>query len=59
MLRQNIDFIAVFFIAAGLLAFPKVAAFQLTPIRLQNAIQVQSCPLQADILSSIERALNK
>jgi hypothetical protein len=66
MLRWNIDCIAVFFIAVVLLGFSKVPSLRfpadmLDAIQMQNAVSVDSCPLQIqnEVLSRIAYILNQ
>jgi hypothetical protein len=55
MLRWNIDFLAVFFIAVAMLSFSK-DSFQ-----FQNAVSVDSCPLQIrnEVISRIAYILDE
>lgn len=66
MLRWNIDFLAVFFIAVVMLGFSKMASLRfpadvLDSIQMQNAVSVDSCPLQIrnEVLSRIAYILNQ
>jgi hypothetical protein len=65
MLRWNIDFLAVFFIAIVMLGFSKMASLRvpdaLDSIQIQNAVSVDSCPLQIrnEVLSRIAYILNQ
>jgi hypothetical protein len=57
MLRQNIDFFAVFFIALTMLGFSQVRSWHLPPafdsIRFENAIQIERCPFTKQVLSNL------
>ena len=57
MCSRNIDFFAVLVITLAMLGFSKLASLRvpdaLDPIRLQNAIHVESCPLPGEILSRL------
>ena len=66
MLRWNIDFIAVFFIAVVMLGFSKMPSLRIPvdtmdAIQMQNAVSVDSCPLQIrnEVLSRIAHILNQ
>jgi len=65
MLRWNIDFLAVFFIAVVMLGFSKMASLRvpgaLDSMQMQNAVSVDSCPLQIgnEVLSRIAYILNQ
>jgi hypothetical protein len=64
MLRWNIDFIAVFFIAVVMLGYSKMASMRfpadmLDAIQMQNAVSVDSCPIQREVLSRIAYILNQ
>jgi hypothetical protein len=64
MLRWNIDFLAVFFIAVVMLGFSKMASLRfpadaLDSIQMQNAVSVDSCPIQREVLSRIAYILNQ
>ena len=63
MLRWNIDFLAVFFIAFVMLGFSKMASLRvpdaLDSMQMQNAISVDSCPIQREVLSRIAYILNQ
>jgi len=57
MFGRNIDFFAVFFIALAMLAFAEVRSWHLhdalDSIRLENAIQVERCPISEQVLSNV------
>ena len=64
MLRWNIDFLAVLFIAVVMLGFSKMASLRfpadvLDSIQIQNAVSVDSCPIQREVLSRIAYILNQ
>jgi hypothetical protein len=63
MFRRNIDFLAVFFIAVVMLGFSKAASVRLPEvmdsIQMQNAVSVDSCPIQREVLSRIAYILNQ
>jgi hypothetical protein len=66
MLRWNIDFIAVFCIAVLMLGFSKMPSLRIPvdamdAIQMQNAVSVDSCPLQIrnEVLSRIAYILNQ
>jgi hypothetical protein len=64
MLRWNIDFLAVFFIAVVMLGFSKMASLRFPAdvadsIQMQNAVSVDSCPIQREVLSRIAYILNQ
>jgi hypothetical protein len=63
MLRWNIDFLAVFFIAVVMLGFSKMASLRdpelMDSIQMQNAVSVDSCPIQREVLSRIAYILNQ
>jgi len=64
MLRWNIDFLAVFFIAVVMLGFSKMASLRfpadvVDSIQMQNAVSVDSCPIQREVLSRIAYILNQ
>jgi hypothetical protein len=65
MFRRNIDFLAVFFIAAVMLGFSRMASLKvpdaLDSIQMQNAVSVDSCPLQIGnrVLSRIAYILDQ
>ncbi len=57
MLGRNIDFFAVFFIALAMLGFAEVRSWHLQEaldsIRVENAIQVERCPISEQVLSNL------
>jgi hypothetical protein len=57
MLRRNIDFFAVLFIALAMLGFAEARSWNvreaLDSIRVENAIQVERCPISRQVLSNI------
>ncbi len=63
MLGRNVDFIAVFVIALGLLVLsnaPSQFRFPLEPIRVENInAQSSGCPVSDRILSRIAYLLNQ
>jgi hypothetical protein len=63
MLRWNIDFLAVFFIAVVMLGFSKMASLRLPEvmdsIQLQNAVSVDTCPIRDEVISRIAYILNR
>jgi hypothetical protein len=65
MLRWNIDFLAVFFIAVVMLGFSKMASLRvpdaLDSMQMQNAVSVDSCPIHIrnEILSRIAYILDQ
>ena len=63
MLRRNVDFFAMCFIALGLLAFSKLSAVRLSPlpqpIRFQNAMTTDQCPVSTEVLSRLASLLEK
>jgi hypothetical protein len=64
MLRWNIDFIAVFLIAVVMLGFSKLPSLRIPvdamdSIQMQNAVSVDSCPIQREVLSRIAYILNQ
>jgi len=64
MFRRNIDFLAVLLIAVLMLGFSKAAALRfpadvLDSIQMQNAVSVDSCPIQREVLSRIAYILNQ
>jgi hypothetical protein len=58
MLRWNIDFLAVFFIAVVMLGFSKVPSLG-PSFQLQNAVSVDSCPIRDQVISRIAYILNQ
>jgi uncharacterized membrane protein len=63
MFRRNIDFLAVFIIAAAMMGFSKVAPLRLPEvmdsIQTQNAVSADLCPIQREVLSRIAYILNQ
>ncbi len=63
MLRWNIDFLAVLFIAVVMLGFSKASSLRLPEamdsIQMQNAVSVDSCPIRNEVLSRIAYILNQ
>jgi hypothetical protein len=57
MLKQNVDFFAVLFIALAMLGFAKIGTWHfadpLDSIHLENAIDIERCPLTEQVLSNI------
>ena len=62
MLRRNVDFFALLFIVAGMFAFSSLPAVGLPrapqPIRFQNAMKSDPCPISAELLSRLDFLLN-
>jgi len=61
MFRRHIDFLAVFFLAVVMAAFSKASSVpppDLDVIRLQNAVNSQSCPL-SQALARLDNILNR
>jgi hypothetical protein len=58
MLRWNIDFLAVLFIAVVMLGFSKMPSLGI-PVQMQNAVSVDSCPIRNEVLSRIAYILNQ
>jgi hypothetical protein len=60
MLRWNIDFLAVSFIAVVMLGFSKMPSLG-NSFQFQNAVSANSCPLQVrdEVLSRIAYILNQ
>ena len=64
MFRRNIDFLAVLLIAVLMLGFSKAASLRfpadvMDSIQMQNAVSVDSCPIQREVLSRIAYILNQ
>ncbi|HEV8042842.1 MAG TPA: hypothetical protein VGP62_28450 [Bryobacteraceae bacterium] len=66
MFGRNVDFLAVFVIAVVMLGFSKMPSLRIPidamdSIQMQNAVSVDSCPLQIrnEILSRIAYILNQ
>ena len=64
MLRWNIDFLAVLFIAVVMFGFSKIASLRIPAdvvdsIQMQNAVSVDSCPIRNEVLSRIAYILNQ
>ena len=61
MFGRNIDFFAVFFIALAMLGFAEARTWRfqdaLDSIRVENAIQVESCPTTSQVLSNLAAIL--
>jgi hypothetical protein len=57
MAGRNIDFWAVFFIALAMLGFAEVRQWHLPEaldsIHVENAIEVQRCPISRQVLSNL------
>jgi len=61
MFRKHIDFLAVLFLAVVMAAFSKASSVRLPDvdaIRLQNAVNAESCPLTR-ALTRIDNILNR
>jgi hypothetical protein len=66
MFGRNVDFLAVFFIAVVMLGFSKMPSLRLPAdavdsFQFQNAVSVNSCPLQIrdEVLSRIAYILDE
>jgi hypothetical protein len=63
MLGRNIDFVAVLFIALVMLGLGWVRSWHWTEaldsMHVENAIQIERCPLPRDILSSLSCILHR
>jgi Tfp pilus assembly protein PilV len=66
MSGRNVDFLAVFLIAVVMLGFSKMASLRfpadaMDSVQMQNAVSVNSCPLQIEneVLSRIAYILNQ
>jgi hypothetical protein len=63
MFGRNVDVFAVLFIAIVMVGFSKAASLRppdvMSPIQMQNAMGVDSCPLRDEFLSRIEYILNQ
>jgi hypothetical protein len=57
MFRQNIDFFAVLFIGLAMLGFAEARSWHMSEaldsIHLENAIDVEHCPISEQVLSNI------
>ena len=57
MFRRNVDFFGVFFIALAMLGFAELRNWRLPEgldsIRIENAIQVDRCPITRQVLSNL------
>jgi hypothetical protein len=54
MFRRNVDFFGVFFIALAMLGFTELRNWHLPDsIRIENAIQVDRCPITRQVLSNL------
>ena len=57
MFKQNVDFFAVFVIALAMLGFAEVKTWHwsdpLESIHLENAIDIERCPLPQQVLSNL------
>jgi hypothetical protein len=61
MFRRHIDFLAIFFLAIVMAAFSKASSVPLpdvNAIRLQNAVNAESCPL-SQALARLDNILNR
>jgi hypothetical protein len=61
MFRKHIDLLAVFFLAIVMAAFSKASSLRppdVEVVRLQNAVNSQSCPLSR-ALAHIDNILNR
>jgi hypothetical protein len=62
MFRRHIDFLAVLFLAVVMAAFSKASSVLLPPadvVRMQNAVNVDSCPISREVLMRLEDILNR
>jgi hypothetical protein len=63
MFGRNIDFFAVSFIALAMLGFAEVRSWHLAEaldsIRIENAIQVERCPVSQQVLSNLSSILHR
>ena len=63
MFAKNIDFFAVLFIAFAMLGFAEVQSWHLPgtldSIRIENAIQVERCPISQQLLSNLARIIHR
>jgi hypothetical protein len=63
MFGRNIDFFAVFFIAIAMLGFAEVRSWHLPEaldsIRVENAIDVERCPISRQVLSNLSSILHR
>jgi hypothetical protein len=61
MFGRNIDFFAVFFIALAMLGFSEVRSWHLSEaldsVRVENAIQVERCPVSRQVLANLSSIL--
>lgn len=57
MLKQNVDFFAVLFIALAMLGFAEVRSWHLPDpldsIHFENAIDIDHCPISQQVLSNL------
>jgi hypothetical protein len=54
MFRRNVDFFGVLFIALAMLGFAELRNWHLPDsIRIENAIQVDRCPITRQVLSNL------
>ena len=61
MFRRHIDFLAVFFLAIVMAAFSKASSLRLPDldvVRMQNAVNAESCPLSR-ALAHLDNILNR
>jgi hypothetical protein len=62
MFGRNIDFFAVLFIALAMLGFAEVRSWHLQEaldsIRVENAIQVERCPISGQVWSNLSAILH-
>jgi hypothetical protein len=62
MFGRNIDFFAVLFIALAMLGFTELRSWHipeaLDSIRVENAIQVERCPISRQVLSTLSSMLH-
>jgi hypothetical protein len=54
MLGRNVDFFGVFFIALAMLGFAELRSWHVPDsIRIENAIDVERCPISRQVLSNL------
>ena len=57
MFKQNVDLFGVFFIALAMLGFAELRSWNipeaLNSIRIENAIQIERCPMSRQVLSNL------
>ena len=62
MFKHNIDFFAVLAIAVAMLGFAEVRTWHfqdpLDSVHLENAIDIERCPLSQEVISSLSSLLH-